>query len=266
MGDFLTRLIDRSRGPADVVKPVVRPVFASTTAGARPIELLDHLTAGETASRLPGPAEYGHAAADTDSQMKQAEPPRHTFSLNQEASAIHADDHFVMSADSQGTDLDNDYLPAGKKAGNLSRSSDESKQELPSEREPVTSMLPSNRHEHNVQGPDHSSVSPAVLAYHLPQLPVQADLIRNDRSLSSFRNKVIRPEVNIFPLAADPLPAERGSSVREAASAPPTIRVTIGRIDVRAIMHQPPSPKRATPAAPKLTLEDYLKQQTGGRR
>ncbi|WP_414569499.1 hypothetical protein [Nostoc sp. CCY 9925] len=40
---------------------------------------------------------------------------------------------------------------------------------------------------------------------------------------------------------------------------PPTIRVTIGRIDVRAVT--PPAPKQITrtPAAPKLSLDDYLK-------
>jgi hypothetical protein len=49
---------------------------------------------------------------------------------------------------------------------------------------------------------------------------------------------------------------------------PPTIRVTIGRIDVRAIA---PSPAAATasrpgPAAARLSLEDYLQRRSGGRR
>jgi hypothetical protein len=47
----------------------------------------------------------------------------------------------------------------------------------------------------------------------------------------------------------------------------PTIKITIGRVDVRAIMPAPPAP-RPTLARPRpsLTLEDYLKQREGRRR
>ncbi len=52
-------------------------------------------------------------------------------------------------------------------------------------------------------------------------------------------------------------------------SPPPeqTIRVTIGRIDVRAVMPLPAAvQQQPTPPQPKLTLEEYLKKQRGGRR
>lgn len=55
---------------------------------------------------------------------------------------------------------------------------------------------------------------------------------------------------------------------REMPEQTPTIRVTIGRIDVRAII-EPSSPaSHRTPArpAPQLSLADYLKQRSGGRR
>lgn len=47
----------------------------------------------------------------------------------------------------------------------------------------------------------------------------------------------------------------------------PTIKITIGRVDVRAVMPPSPAP-RPTPArsGPSLSLEDYLKQREGGRR
>jgi hypothetical protein len=47
----------------------------------------------------------------------------------------------------------------------------------------------------------------------------------------------------------------------------PTIKITIGRVDVRAIMPAAPAP-RPTPArpGPGLSLEDYLKQREGRRR
>jgi hypothetical protein len=55
--------------------------------------------------------------------------------------------------------------------------------------------------------------------------------------------------------------------VSEAASSTPTIRVTIGRIDVRAITPPapPPRPKQARPG-PTLSLDDYARQRKGGER
>lgn len=49
------------------------------------------------------------------------------------------------------------------------------------------------------------------------------------------------------------------------SSQPPTIRVTIGRIDVRAVTPPTPSSSRRSPPAPKLSLADYLKQRPGGK-
>jgi hypothetical protein len=71
------------------------------------------------------------------------------------------------------------------------------------------------------------------------------------------------------------VPAARYSNDKAARAAPsnvskppaPIIRVTIGRVDVRAEF-----PARATPAAPRkveapsLSLEDYLKQRKEGKR
>ena len=65
---------------------------------------------------------------------------------------------------------------------------------------------------------------------------------------------------------------ERGSrEPRVAAPEPPapTIRVAIGRIEVRAITPPPTPPaQRTTPArpSPALSLDEYLKQRNGGQR
>ena len=49
----------------------------------------------------------------------------------------------------------------------------------------------------------------------------------------------------------------------EAAPAAPVIQVTIGRVEVRAVM-APPSPPRPAPR-PRLSLDDYLRQSRGDR-
>jgi len=47
----------------------------------------------------------------------------------------------------------------------------------------------------------------------------------------------------------------------------PTIQITIGRVEVRAVQQTPPTrPRPATPAAPTLSLEAYLRGQKGGSR
>ncbi|HYP42144.1 MAG TPA: hypothetical protein VEX13_17440 [Chloroflexia bacterium] len=60
------------------------------------------------------------------------------------------------------------------------------------------------------------------------------------------------------------VPSRSGArSQTPAPPAPPTIRVSIGRIEVRAVMSPAPTPAPAPPAAPMLTLEAYLRERTG---
>ena len=55
------------------------------------------------------------------------------------------------------------------------------------------------------------------------------------------------------------------SPVEQPLTSAPVIRVTIGRVEVRAI--QPPAAvPKAKPASPKLSLEDYLGKREGGPR
>jgi hypothetical protein len=61
-----------------------------------------------------------------------------------------------------------------------------------------------------------------------------------------------------------PPPAQRDEPPEQTQ----TIRVTIGRIEVRAVTAPAPQDQRRAPArpAPQLSLADYLKQRGGGRR
>jgi hypothetical protein len=56
------------------------------------------------------------------------------------------------------------------------------------------------------------------------------------------------------------------ATLRETPQQAPTIRVTIGRIDVRAVT-APAEPARETVRPqPRLSLDDYLKQRNRGGR
>jgi hypothetical protein len=71
--------------------------------------------------------------------------------------------------------------------------------------------------------------------------------------------------------ATQPSQTERFVAAHQADSVPapdttPTINVTIGRVDVRAVFPQPQAPpaRRAHPAP--MSLDDYLKQRSEGRK
>jgi hypothetical protein len=83
-------------------------------------------------------------------------------------------------------------------------------------------------------------------------------------------DSLLRPRVSPAPsfptqqAAIDNLPRERNNS-----QAPqPTIQVTIGRIEVRAVTMPPPpqAPRSRKKSQPSLSLDDYLKQRSGGQR
>jgi hypothetical protein len=90
---------------------------------------------------------------------------------------------------------------------------------------------------------------------------------------------VALPREQTTPLSAEPAAMEPSSSqapwaeqvearrsVQLAPSAP-TVRVTIGRVEVRAVHPPAPSQTRppSAPRSPRLTLDDYLRERGGGR-
>jgi hypothetical protein len=92
---------------------------------------------------------------------------------------------------------------------------------------------------------------PAVAASEPPQLPDGKSRI------------VVQPEIAAHRKAPESfsVPGQLPS-----ANEPPAIHVTIGRVEVRAVMSPSAPPKVASRAAPKLSLEDYLKQRNGNSR
>lgn len=93
---------------------------------------------------------------------------------------------------------------------------------------------------------------------HAPPDPIGQEAPHGARSGPS--NRASHAQVQQLPVMQPP-PKPRPSPPEQ------TIRITIGRIDVRAVM--PPTTavqQKPSPPQPKVTLEEYLKRERGGRR
>jgi hypothetical protein len=90
-----------------------------------------------------------------------------------------------------------------------------------------------------------------------------------ERVLTPAVGVVLTPSVGVVPTssaASVEFPADQRQAALGPVPAAPTIRVSIGRIEVRAIMPPVPPVRPAPPARPRpqLSLEDYLRQHRGG--
>ena len=106
-----------------------------------------------------------------------------------------------------------------------------------------------------------------ILHEHLPDalLPTPTRAVFDAPEIGTLAARLIRPtgrrESNhVFPGAsAAALPATPTTT--------PSISVTIGRVDVRAVFPQPQEQKRARPSRPApMSLDEYVKQQNKGRK
>lgn len=105
-------------------------------------------------------------------------------------------------------------------------------------------------------GPIHAEAAPARLQSEMPERRVEG------------------PHPALLPLVPrghgvppkPPAPLVAMDSPPAAAAEPPVVKVTIGRVEVRAIL-PPPAPERRVPAPPAaLSLEEYLERRHGARR
>jgi hypothetical protein len=58
----------------------------------------------------------------------------------------------------------------------------------------------------------------------------------------------------------------KAEAIDLAPNSPPSIQITIGRLEIRASAPPPAAAARPRPASPRLSLEDYLGARSGGRK
>ena len=211
MSYFLARLVERARGTAPRVEPVVAPRFAPT-----PIV--------EIASEVEAPPQE---RSDQRPTMEEKSSPRAV--VQQKA-------------------------PADETAPEIIRESEKSS--LP--QQPEKLLVPV----------EMSAVDSTVFVRPSPSTNRPVPAVKNGmmkrNSFTASQSKRPRPAT---PLTTTSRSFERDLlAPNESPEQSPIVRVTIGRIDVRATSPAVPSRKSSPRSEPKLTLDAYLKSRKEGRR
>lgn len=295
MTDFLSRLAERTLGVAPVVQPVYTPMFAPASAStavvaqeaawdAAGLELVETEPAPPGArAHTPRPAHHPSTAEGRFSHAEEIAPALTSppplwqrGEKNPSPVSLPASEDTPegvrqrvsrMAAEEQGP-------PASRLPGVDTVHRKSADQE---ERSPAVPFRP---------GPALAPITSVVVPDSVPPAPQSAPPIASQRAApvpGPARRLVTQEERSpaapfkagpapvpgpVRRLVAEEFPAPQSGAEPLSLPAPQTIRVSIGRIDVRAIM-PPTPPARRAPAARsghKPSLEEYLQQRKGGSR
>lgn len=250
MSDFFTRLVERSLGVGEVVRPRLGSLFEPRGAAAAP--LVEESLEVEVERATPAPAE-----------PKREPEPRSSFP--------------------RPTEQEPKHEPVGTLQQSVTRPPPAA--ELP-HRERTRLEVERTRETQSQTGfaaaQEEASPLPTPLPGHAPEprLTLQQSVTKSDRETPAppetvvVREHVLR-RTQLAPgrlepheswleppaqPAQRPLPAAPPAAVVE----PPVVRVTIGRVDVRAVLPPGPAERRPLRRRPNMTLDEYLRD--GGRR
>jgi hypothetical protein len=243
MSNYLTRLIERSVGVPPQIEPLIAPLYAPSE------QILSERT--ET---IPT---FGSALAKTESSERETKPGNPGKSRTEAAFSRGKRQGFGESPPFPEAPA---RFPLGK--------GDELSESQP--RAPFHELSASPRSE--ILETTSIPLSPAMVSEGSTDIvadPRNAELSRPAEAtegslhLSASQNRIsVQPEIigrrKPSPSSV-PLP-------QPSLNEPPAIHVTIGRVEVRAVMSPSAPPKAPSRVAPRPSLEEYLKQRNGRTR
>jgi len=260
-GDFFTRLAERTLGIALLAQPVIAPAFAreqglSASAGigffewAAAARDLEETTSADAASILSPAGESLRPVSGVDPsplapavRIQPEGMPARPVSSESLVSPAPSSLPATAPADVPGL---GDGLQEDRAHSVFPRSSAVEQAASDPTRQLAHRLVPTARsaEQPEEQGDSFDGPPPILLS---DQTDSQGLAVQLTAALGAARRDT--------PLAA--LPAR---TVPEASHQPPTIRITIGRVEVRAVQAPPtPSARPASRPAPALSLADYLK-------
>jgi hypothetical protein len=250
MSDYLQNLAARSLGRAQAISPRLASAFEPVTYSAPAVEIEQSSEAQAWQDLAPG------TEVAQELQPRSPAASSHVSRL-QRASAI---DATGMAAQSIGQVAETRPEPTAVPESNAPPESTTAPQQpiaRRSENGPsIERPLSARAREAQLIPPQPASAGAQ------PQItPLEAK--RAARALDSFESKT--------PIASPAQPVERRVGQRlaqpaanlrgEPQAAPPGIKITIGRVEVRALMPEPRPARRKPAPRSALSLDDYLKRR-----
>jgi len=317
MGDYLTRLVQRTLGMAPVVRPAIAPLYAPgpvmTGAGARvseeafPGEVVDTSFSLEDIPVVPQ-AGRSHRAMSlpavsetpkgSEEQLEPgpSAPPNHLRGTPRRQPESQAE-RARAQAPPEAREIRRDGKPSAVFATPQNPSPaltlSGPKPRIPTSVNETEAALPARENRPLFSLPLHPDIpdhAPLLVPPHGERSGItvtreaapeqgrsQAAFTASADSLPSspdespaqqiFRPRVVLSERQTPSAVEAPTKGDRRRGAPESATAAPTIRVTIGRVEVRANL-PPTAAARSKPArpGPMLSLDDYLKRRNEGRR
>jgi hypothetical protein len=276
MTDFLTRLVERVRGDAETVEPVLTPVLTGgPEAGADA-----WIPPAGLESDLGGPSE------STRPSPEQAPTPRIDTGHVRSEAAVIVPAMPPSTADRRQADPRGGGVLRGASGSEVGPGRGAGAAQVPVQtKQPVpwteVSAVASPSRDGQGAVPDRPGsddtdrgglgglpgLTPVELKVPSDATGATGEGEKGNRIGAAIAQRAIRPEILVsqdYTGSADYDGSDRSST---ASSEPSMVRVTIGRIDVRAVTRPAPAAPRPKPAhRPKLSLEDYLSQRERGER
>jgi hypothetical protein len=225
MSYFLARLVERARGTAARIEPIVAPRFAPTAI----VEIASEV-------ETPRPERGDQQPTVAEKSSPRAVP-------HQEAPAKKAEPKILRESDKSSHAATSRFTPAHKSS-------------LP--QQPEKLLVPMEK----------SVVNSTAIVRPSPSADQSVPTVKNGtvtrNSFAISRSK--RPQPATPPTTTSRIFERDLLTPNGRPEQPPIVRVTIGRIDVRATPPAVPSRKASARSEPKLTLDAYLKSRREGPR
>jgi hypothetical protein len=271
MSGFWRHLAERSLGHAEAVRPRLTGRFEPPPGVQRPVEETLEVEAARPAAAQPEPAPRREPATPARAQVPATAPAEESAARPQPPSA-EGGPHPALPAEQYGERVEPVVRPAPvapvAEPGPRPALRHEDDRLLEAKPRPAATQAPAVRTEPPDTRPAAEPVAPASQREPVSEPPQAAR--------SAAIQPVIRPVERAAPAtperterpAGEQAPAAPGPRVDQpAAGTPPSIpsvQVSIGRVEVRAVFAPPaPPPARGRPA-PVMSLDEYLKSRDGG--
>lgn len=278
MNCFLTRLVDRTIGTASAIEPLRSPVFIDASPGPsksagyedggfaygnliRSMQILPQQTRFDSDGRVDS----------VSKEDKEENTPVHPLD-SRPMDTISAPN--VTQSVTQGMTRQNQkYHVTDSRTGEIDRHAVQN--------ETVTTEFVSIK-SHSAQKIKEQPINHSVKqrldsqsnvdTREQEQMNVEVRQLKSPDSLThgnsgSLLKPRVSPASSLKSFPAQQAIINTQEKVQLMAAKPPTIQVTIGHIEVRAVTMPPPqAPRSRKKSQPSLSLEDYLKQRSGGQR